>query len=140
MDLVQSSVEAPEFDKKHLKKAGRQIYRNIVNKTIKIIVRKAWMIKITVLCLILKMTQSLRWMCSNITDYFSTRKITTPWRRNTHTHSPIQNKDALAKARTPFVLKPTYILTPTTTTIYYKLYSPKLYTTNFRDVQNWSHP
>ena len=64
--------------------------------------------------------------CSNITDYFSTHKITTPWHRNTHTHTHththtlcIQNKDALTKARTSYVvLKPTNILTPTTT-IYY---------------------
>ena len=63
--------------------------------------------------------------CSNITDYFSTHKITTPWRRNTHTHSPIQNKDALTKARTSYLvlnlLKPTNILTPTTT-MYYNEY------------------
>ena len=46
--------------------------------------------------------------CSNITDYFSTRKITIPWRRNTYTHSAIQNKDVLTKARTSYVvLKPT---------------------------------
>ena len=46
-------------------------------------------------------------LCSNITDYFSTRKITTPKRRNTYSHSPIQNKYALTKARTPYViLKP----------------------------------
>ena len=38
--------------------------------------------------------------CSNITDYFSTRNIATPCRRNTHTYSPIQNKAALAKSRT----------------------------------------
>ena len=57
--------------------------------------------------------------CRNVTDYVSTRKITTPWRRNTHTHSRIQNKDSLTKARTSYVvLKPTNILTPTTT-IYY---------------------
>ena len=52
-------------------------------------------------------------------DYFSTRKITTPWRRNTHTFSPTENKDALTRTRTSHVvLKPTNILIPTTT-IYY---------------------
>ena len=39
------------------------------------------------------------------------RKITAPWRRNTHMHSSIQNKDALTKSRTSYVvlnlLKPT---------------------------------
>ena len=28
--------------------------------------------------------------CSNITDYFSTRKITTPWCRNTHILSHLE--------------------------------------------------
>ena len=52
-------------------------------------------------------------------DYFSTCKTTTPWCRNTHTHSPIQNKDALTKATMSYVvLKRTNIRTPTTT-IYY---------------------
>ena len=39
---------APEFDKKHLKKAEGQIVRNIVTITIKkkTIVRKSWLIKL----------------------------------------------------------------------------------------------
>ena len=62
--------------------------------------------------------------CSNITDYSFTGKITIPWRRNTHTHSAIQNKDALTKARTSYVdlklFKPTNTLTPPTA-IYYTI-------------------
>ena len=55
-----------------------------------------------------ELTERLGEYCSNITDYFSTLKITTSWRRNTHTHTGIQNKDALTKARMPYViLKPT---------------------------------
>ena len=40
--VVRSSVSAPEFDKKHLKKAGGHIGRNVVNITVKMksIVRK----------------------------------------------------------------------------------------------------
>ena len=46
-DVVRSSVKVPEFDK-HLKKAGGQIDRNVVEITIKMktIVRKTLMIKI----------------------------------------------------------------------------------------------
>ena len=44
-----------------------------------------------------------------ITDYFSTHKITTPWRRNTYTHfANFVIKYALTKAHMPdVVLKPT---------------------------------
>ena len=47
VDIVQSSVKVPEFDK-HLKKAGGHISRNIVEIAIKMktIVRKPLMIKI----------------------------------------------------------------------------------------------
>ena len=43
--VVRSSVLTPEFDKKHLKKAGGPIGRNVVNIKIKNIVRKLQMIK-----------------------------------------------------------------------------------------------
>ena len=51
-DVVRSSMKVPEFDK-HLKKAGGHIGRNDVEITItmKTIVRKPLMIKITKLCL-----------------------------------------------------------------------------------------
>ena len=47
-DVVRSSVLAPEFDKKHLKKTGGHIGRNVGNITIKIktIDRKPWLMKI----------------------------------------------------------------------------------------------
>ena len=47
--------------------------------------------------------------CSNNTDYFSTRRITTPWRTNTYTHSAdFIIKYFLTKARMLYVvLKPT---------------------------------
>ena len=49
-DVVRSSVQVPEFDK-HLKMAGRHIGWIVVEITIKMktIVRKPWMIKISVL-------------------------------------------------------------------------------------------
>ena len=50
-DVVWISVLAPEFYKKHLKKAGGRIGRNFVNITMKTIVRKPWMIEIVELCL-----------------------------------------------------------------------------------------
>ena len=43
-DVVRSSVKVPEFDK-HLKKGGGHIGQNVVEITIKIIVRKPLMIK-----------------------------------------------------------------------------------------------
>ena len=48
-------------------------------------------------------------ICRNNKDYFSTRKITTPWRKNTYTYSAdFIIKYALTKARMPYaVLKPT---------------------------------
>ena len=47
--LTESEQNAPVFDKKQLKKAGRHIGRNFVNITIKMmtVVRNLWMIKIT---------------------------------------------------------------------------------------------
>ena len=46
-DVVRNSMLAPKFDKKHRKKAGGHISRNVMNITIKIkTIRKPWRIEI----------------------------------------------------------------------------------------------